>query len=352
MAKSTPRGNPIEQLLQERAQFTSWLARLDSSGDAVASVPEGVRHRVRGDYEARLHAVIEELRSHVAGIEEQLEEYRARKYELTRREAQAKEMMSEAEVRHAVGEYDEAKWQTIRGDTARVLVSVREELSKTNQEIERLAEVHALIVTPVAEPEPELEPVAPPPTPPPAMQPPRLAEPSRASAEVPLILIEPDLAPPSPMPTPVQAAHPPAHDTPIRTPVGGKPAPKPAPVKPKEDAPARTLWFPSGKPTEASPGGKMDELAFLKSVSSADQPPPKRASGGFKTAEAPASATPSQSGPVVINSDPFSTKGPESAKERGSQTVAPKTLKCGECGTMNRPTEWYCERCGAELAAL
>ena len=29
-----------------------------------------------------------------------------------------------------------------------------------------------------------------------------------------------------------------------------------------------------------------------------------------------------------------------------------KTLKCGECGTMNYPTEWYCERCGAELAAL
>ena len=31
---------------------------------------------------------------------------------------------------------------------------------------------------------------------------------------------------------------------------------------------------------------------------------------------------------------------------------AAKTLKCGECGTMNLPTEWYCERCGAELAAL
>jgi hypothetical protein len=29
-----------------------------------------------------------------------------------------------------------------------------------------------------------------------------------------------------------------------------------------------------------------------------------------------------------------------------------KTLKCGECGAMNYPTEWYCERCGAELASL
>jgi hypothetical protein len=31
---------------------------------------------------------------------------------------------------------------------------------------------------------------------------------------------------------------------------------------------------------------------------------------------------------------------------------APRTLKCPECGTMNMPTEWYCEQCGAELAAL
>jgi len=29
-----------------------------------------------------------------------------------------------------------------------------------------------------------------------------------------------------------------------------------------------------------------------------------------------------------------------------------KTLKCQECGTLNYPTEWYCERCGAELAAM
>jgi hypothetical protein len=32
--------------------------------------------------------------------------------------------------------------------------------------------------------------------------------------------------------------------------------------------------------------------------------------------------------------------------------AAARTLRCGECGAMNRPTEWYCEKCGAELAAL
>src|SRR2546423_1015035 len=29
-----------------------------------------------------------------------------------------------------------------------------------------------------------------------------------------------------------------------------------------------------------------------------------------------------------------------------------KTLKCKECGTMNVATEWYCEKCGGELAAM
>ena len=45
-------------------------------------------------------------------------------------------------------------------------------------------------------------------------------------------------------------------------------------------------------------------------------------------------------------SDPFGSTGETAA-------AAPaKTLRCQECGTMNYPTEWYCERCGGELAAL
>ncbi|HKG92730.1 MAG TPA: hypothetical protein VKA84_12590 [Gemmatimonadaceae bacterium] len=37
---------------------------------------------------------------------------------------------------------------------------------------------------------------------------------------------------------------------------------------------------------------------------------------------------------------------------RGMQPQQEKTLKCQECGTMNYPTEWYCEKCGGELAAM
>ncbi len=35
---------------------------------------------------------------------------------------------------------------------------------------------------------------------------------------------------------------------------------------------------------------------------------------------------------------------------RTSEAV--KSLRCQECGTLNFPTEWYCERCGGELAAF
>lgn len=44
---------------------------------------------------------------------------------------------------------------------------------------------------------------------------------------------------------------------------------------------------------------------------------------------------------------------PAAQVQSASQALAQnKTLKCAECGTFNYPTEWYCESCGAELAAV
>lgn len=37
---------------------------------------------------------------------------------------------------------------------------------------------------------------------------------------------------------------------------------------------------------------------------------------------------------------------------RRAQAEHVKSLKCVECGTLNLPTEWYCEKCGAELSTL
>jgi len=76
----------------------------------------------------------------------------------------------------------------------------------------------------------------------------------------------------------------------------------------------------------------IDELAFLKSVTDDDKgaPSPRRASGAQYQIEE--NATPSA---------PIDENAP-----------VEKTLKCKECGTMNVATEWYCEKCGGELAAM
>jgi len=47
--------------------------------------------------------------------------------------------------------------------------------------------------------------------------------------------------------------------------------------------------------------------------------------------------------------DPSDSVGSNRTLSSGDQL---KTLRCTECSTMNLPTEWYCERCGGELAAF
>jgi hypothetical protein len=98
---------------------------------------------------------------------------------------------------------------------------------------------------------------------------------------------------------------------------------KPVPSKPAEQRPS-----PEKRKTP------IDELAFLKSVTDDDKnaPSPRRASGA-------------QFQPVEPESTPVVPTNADDAE-------AVKALKCRECGTMNLATEWYCENCGAELAAM
>ncbi len=72
------------------------------------------------------------------------------------------------------------------------------------------------------------------------------------------------------------------------------------------------------------------------------------------TASAPPVAA--SAAPVAEELEPIGPEdeAPSSALGRATSrnTQSIKTLKCNECGSMNYPTEWYCERCGGELAAL
>ncbi len=310
MAKSTPESaNPIDALLEERARFQTWLNRLDAAG---SEAPTAVRDKIRADYRQRLDLVMEQLGTHAESVAEQLATLRVQQADLAQQESQAQETLAEAELRHAVGEYEESEWERVRGGSERLLIDVREELARVSDEITRLGEVQLLIATPPeAEPEPE----------PAAVE--NEAEPV-ASAES---TTEDDWEPMIPM----------AEDAAAEAPVAPPPAaPRFTPrgaSRTSEPQPPRTIPFPTR--VEAS----SDDLAFLKSMAD-EAPVPKRASGAAPRVSG-AGTPPAADVPAAMP-----------GADRPSQAATPKTLKCGECGTLNRPTEWYCERCGAELAAL
>src|SRR5690242_15683753 len=167
MAKTPSKGTvAIQRLLDERRQLEAWIARIDAAADAT---PAAVRGRVRSDYEARLVGVIKELKGHMEAAREVMAQRRQVLIELQLKEAGAAERLSEAELRHAVGEYDEGQWTQVHKDALSELVSIREELQTVAAEVEKLREIDAL-----AQEAPPPRP-APPPPPPPA---PPAAEPS------------------------------------------------------------------------------------------------------------------------------------------------------------------------------
>jgi hypothetical protein len=132
-----------------------------------------------------------------------------------------------------------------------------------------------------------------------------------------------------------------------------------APVQPEPAAPAAPEPVvaerapepePAAEPVaaEATPSpSAFDELEFLKSV----VVEPRTAAPEPTREPAHASASTSrESGAISTARGMGSGSVPAFLRDVPSEQA--KTLKCQECGTMNYPTEWYCERCGAELAAL
>jgi len=300
MVTATDTDTTIEALLQQRAQFEQWLARLDAAGDKA---PPAVRQRVRADYEARLKGVIDELRGHAATISEELERHRGAQAELDRERRQAEEALAEAEVRHAVGEHSEDEWRNINDQSQSNLGRLRQELNTVGDEISRLAEVQSLIAPPPRRPEA-------------AQSPAPKAEVVELPAAEPVL--QPELE--------IERGTPPSQ----------APSPHPAPSA------SRPTPTPRREPASAAPPG--DELAFLKSVSEEERKPASRRPSN------PGGGSGHSGSRAVEASAPAAGHGAPAGKTATS--TGAKTLKCAECGTLNRPTEWYCERCGGELAGL
>jgi hypothetical protein len=259
----------IQKLLDEREQIQTWLQRLSIAADTT---PEPVRARVRADYERRLAEVMKDLQGHGDELSASKERLESTRSGLARQEREAAERLAEAELRHTVGEYDEAQWRQVHAELVEALVKVREELKGVDEELSRLGEVVSLIEAPPASP-------------------------ARGKA---------------------------------------KPAELPRGEPPKREVPP-----PRKKEAQQT---ELDELAFLRSVSEDERqgPAAAQASGAMRAIQETA---PAPAGKDVVGTEKDKESAPRASK-------ATKSLKCRECGTMNLPTEWYCERCGAELAAL
>jgi hypothetical protein len=289
----------IQKLLEERRKIEQWLQRLADAGDTAAA---GVRDRVKGDYETRLVKVVEELQTYGDDIRSSLEKYQGHHAKLKQKEQVSSEELAEAELRYSVGEFGEDEWQERKSAIMGTLIDIREKLAGAEIEIGELEEVLEALEAPVATPEPRA--------------------PARRES----------------VPSDIGA------DLGLRD-LGGAV---------EEDETAAALEELAGsEPPSKQTDAFVDELAFLKSVTEDDQegPAPSRASGKMRAipdeplAKAPA---PSDVGAAGVES----LSGQATVGKSRPSVMNQRTLKCGECGAMNLPTEWYCDRCGAELAAL
>lgn len=329
----------VAALLEERNALRGWLDRLDQSG---ASAPESVRSRVRQDYQARLDDVTGRLREHADAIAARLGADTAERDQLEQRARAAREALAEAELRHTVGEYDDQRFED---ETRRHNAELEDCELALNQVMERIAhleDVHAAVTRPAQEPAAATEFTAP-------------AE----AAPVEVVASEP------PEPVGVESTD---ELLSIFTPVDEAPAAS-EPVAFEEDA----IRFEEAPPSESiasEPG--FGPLSFTPSdvPEAGTNPNPVRSSP-------PPARTPPPIGMPLPDSSPRFVRP---ATDRGSELVeveeetppvrvvpdpepvlpelsreteaAARTLRCGECGAMNRPLEWYCEKCGAELNSI
>jgi hypothetical protein len=331
----------VEKLIEQRRLFQDWLGKL---ADNVEGMPPHVVERVRNDYRGRLDGVMAELAEHRDGLRESLEEAQQRHEGLEGQQQQRKDELAELRLRRHVGEVDDVRFKEQTTEMQGALDALRKELGAALRDIERyeeildvIAEGDAHAVTPLpGEPEPEPAAAAEPAAVETAAEDEETAEPARGSE--------------------VTGDEPEAVAPPERERLEEKPSARP-------EAPAERRGV-------SRPG--VDELAFLRSVTTtvgAVKLPPNPPAPPRKSPPAP-SGPPAEepvervarveheehvvgldAAPGLLQLPPVEPHEPaQPSAGRASSTEG--QLACKECGAVNRPTEWYCEKCGAELAAF
>ncbi|SRR6266542_1444460 len=279
----------LNGLLTERKRYEEWLAALETRR---SNTSDAVYQKVRSDYEKRLKDVSDRLTSRAGELRAGIASLTAKLQDIAREELAQHEARQEAELRAAVGEYGAEEWQTVKQNSEKQLARVARDRTATETQLADLNRVYAM---------------------------------STGNAPVSATAVPAAAAPASPA-----AARPDA----------------PAPVAPRKAQKSSSAGWPS----------RDGEDETTRAPAGASGPSGGRGAAKDSNFEELASIT--QPGTATATKTPESNPAPASKSKatRGGlpdlRTEQHKTLKCPECGAMNYPTEWYCERCGGELATL
>jgi hypothetical protein len=361
----------IEALLAERRKYEQWLAQLDARKD---STPSHVFVKVHSDYTARLADAQEKISAESGAVQALVIELEDTLAKQESQIAERADERAEAELRAAVGEFAGKEWDKLRTKLDSAIADLSGERDGTQRELDSMrallsaaeplgnsAATGAPSPEPVVAPkvearaEAKVEPKAEPKAEPKVET--KTEEKSEKKGDVDDIAFLRSVL---------------GRNTPYAS--GASPAVTEAPTA--ERAPARTS-VPVEKRPSVEKAMPIAELATTPAPAPA--PPAPRASaatsrpstGSVSTTTRPSTGSPAipsrPSAPELFAmpeipeapSGPRGTDDERPARPSGTfgqatprTSEAVKSLKCQECGTLNYPTEWYCERCGGELAAF
>jgi hypothetical protein len=333
----------VATLMAERAKYEAFLRELEKGG---SSKPAHVVAKVRTDYTAKLTDVTERLKANNDVLTKHANELTAKLQKLEASEKQIVDEHAEAEIRKQVGELSDVDWELSSKKAESALMKIKQEQQVAAADINRIREILGGVsaTESLAKPAPVDElaflksvvggasqkmPAAAPPAPRPSSG----AVAPRTSAETPVARTStPTPAPRTSVAKPVVPPEPPAPP----------PIPKPSWIEPDPMSVSSTPAASSPTPSSsATPVGGIRPVARPS--------PPKEQLIAKPQSDIKINARNSDETPMA-SSVP---DGDIQLKAKGGgQSLAKKTLKCAECGTLNTPSEWYCERCGAELTQL
>lgn len=128
----------IQALLEKRGTFQDWLSRLDQLGSDFR--PE-VAEKVRLDYESRLTTVEGELEGHRTELESALAERAEAVDQIASRHDSRAAELEETQLRHVVGEFDDAEWDKRRGEQQALIDELEADLTAQRSAVESLQTV-------------------------------------------------------------------------------------------------------------------------------------------------------------------------------------------------------------------